>query len=36
LVADIERCVLVSQQGGLLEKVAQSVMVTIGADTAYV
>ena len=36
LVTDIERRVLVSQQGGLLEKVAQSVVVTIRADIAYV
>ncbi len=36
LVAHIERRVLVSQQRGFLEKVAQGVMVTIGADIAYV
>jgi hypothetical protein len=36
LVADIERRMLVSQQGGLLEEVAQGVVVTIRADIAYV
>jgi hypothetical protein len=36
LVADIKRRVLVSQQGGLLEKVAQGVVVTIRADISYV
>ena len=30
------RCVLVPYQGGLLTKVAQGVVVTLGADIAYV
>jgi hypothetical protein len=36
LVADVERRVLVPQQRGLLEEVAQGAVVTIRADIAYV
>jgi hypothetical protein len=36
LLADVERRVLVPQQRGLLEEVAQGVVVTLGADIAYI
>ena len=36
LVAGVERCVLVSYQRGLIEEVAQGVVVTLGADISYV
>ena len=32
----IERCMLVSYQRGLLDEVAQGVVVTLGADIAHV